>query len=121
MSLRSLSLLLISMSCGSFAATEAPAPAKTPSPAAAKEAPAAPVAAKAAPTAPAAQAAQAPVSKSGLPPIEFWVNSQTDEKYFQNMIQVYKAKVDPAFDAHVRSYGFTEMPDKLAIAIKTGV
>jgi lactose/L-arabinose transport system substrate-binding protein len=54
-------------------------------------------------------------------PVEFWVNSQSDEKYYNNMIQVYKTKVDPAFEANVRSYGFTEMPDKLAIAIKSGI
>ncbi|MEO6094146.1 MAG: extracellular solute-binding protein [Fibrobacteria bacterium] len=54
-------------------------------------------------------------------PVEFWVNSQSDEKYYNNMIQVYRTKVDPAFEANVRSYGFTEMPDKLAIAIKSGV
>src|SRR5687768_561048 len=54
-------------------------------------------------------------------PVEFWVNSQSDEKYYNNMIQAYKAKVDPAFEANVRSYGFTEMPDKLAIAIKSGI
>src|SRR5687767_1768539 len=54
-------------------------------------------------------------------PIEFWVNGQTDEKYFNNMIRVYQEKVDKDFQANVRSYGFTEMPDKLAIAIKSGV
>lgn len=54
-------------------------------------------------------------------PIEFWVNGQTDEKYFNNMIKVYQEKVDKDFQANVRSYGFTEMPDKLAIAIKSGV
>ncbi len=54
-------------------------------------------------------------------PVEFWVNSQSDEKYYLNMIEIYKAKVDKTFDAEVHSYGFTEMPDKLAIAIKTGI
>lgn len=54
-------------------------------------------------------------------PVEFWVNSQTDEKYYNNMIRAYQEKVDKGFEANVRSYGFTEMPDKLAIAIKTGV
>ncbi len=54
-------------------------------------------------------------------PIEFWVNSQSDEKYYNNMIRTYQAKVDKSFEANVRSYGFTEMPDKLAIAIKSGV
>src|SRR4029453_17283380 len=54
-------------------------------------------------------------------PIEFWVNSQSDEKYYLNMIREYQSKVDKGFEANVRSYGFTEMPDKLAIAIKTGI
>jgi ABC-type glycerol-3-phosphate transport system substrate-binding protein len=54
-------------------------------------------------------------------PVEFWVNSQSDEKYYLNMIQIYKQKVDKTFEANVHSYGFTEMPDKLAIAIKTDI
>lgn len=54
-------------------------------------------------------------------PIEFWVNSQSDEKYYLNMIQTYKNTVDKTFEAEVHSYGFTEMPDKLAIAIKSGI
>ncbi len=54
-------------------------------------------------------------------PIEFWVNSQSDEKYYLNMIKTYQSKVDKTFEANVHSYGFTEMPDKLAIAIKTGI
>lgn len=70
---------------------------------------------------PFAASAQAAAPKSGARPLEFWVNSQTDEKYYKNMIAAYKAKVDPTFAANVRSYGFTEMPDKLAIAIKTGI
>lgn len=68
--------------------------------------------------APRADAAQAGAAKR---PIEFWVNGQTDEKYFLDMIRVYQEKVDKDFQANVRSYGFTEMPDKLAIAIKSGV
>ena len=60
-------------------------------------------------------------AEAAAQPVEFWVNSQSDEKYYHSMIQAYKAKVDPAFEANVRSYGFTEMPDKLAIAIKTGI
>jgi ABC-type glycerol-3-phosphate transport system substrate-binding protein len=64
---------------------------------------------------------QAIASGSGAKPVEFWVNGQTDEKYFLDMIKVYQEKVDKDFKANVRSYGFTEMPDKLAIAIKSGV
>lgn len=54
-------------------------------------------------------------------PVIFWVNSASDEKYYRNMIQTYKTTVDKSFEAEVHSYGFTEMPDKLAIAIKTGI
>ncbi len=54
-------------------------------------------------------------------PVQFWVNSKTDENYYLNMIKAYQEKVDKTFEAEVHSYGFTEMPDKLAIAIKTGV
>ncbi|MDQ2999704.1 MAG: extracellular solute-binding protein [Fibrobacterota bacterium] len=63
----------------------------------------------------------APQAVHAVAPVEFWVNSQSDERYYLNMIQVYKTKVDPKFEANVRSYGFTEMPDKLAIAIKSGI
>jgi ABC-type glycerol-3-phosphate transport system substrate-binding protein len=54
-------------------------------------------------------------------PVVIWCNSQTDEKYYRDMVRVYQSKVDPKFEAEIRSYGFTEMPDKLAIAIKTGI
>jgi ABC-type glycerol-3-phosphate transport system substrate-binding protein len=71
------------------------------------------------------KAAEAAAAKAGKaskqPPIEFWVNSQSDEKYYLNMIQKFQEKIDPSFQAKVHSYGFTEMPDKLAIAIKTGI
>lgn len=66
-------------------------------------------------------AVAATVASAAPKPVEFWVNGQTDEKYFNNMIKVYQEKVDKDFQANVRSYGFTEMPDKLAIAIKSGV
>lgn len=56
-----------------------------------------------------------------LPPVQIWCNGQTDERYYRDMVQRYQAKVDPNFTAEIRSYGFTEMPDKLAIAIKSGI
>jgi ABC-type glycerol-3-phosphate transport system substrate-binding protein len=55
------------------------------------------------------------------PPVQIWCNGQTDEKYYREMVQAYQAKVDPKFSAEIRSYGFQEMPDKLAIAIKSGI
>jgi ABC-type glycerol-3-phosphate transport system substrate-binding protein len=54
-------------------------------------------------------------------PLEFWVNSPTDVKYYTNMIKYYQERVDKDFEANVRHYGFVEMPDKLSIAIKTGI
>jgi len=54
-------------------------------------------------------------------PVVIWCNSQTDEKYYRDMVGLYQSKVDPAFEAEILSYGFTEMPDKLAIAIKSNV
>ncbi len=54
-------------------------------------------------------------------PLEIWVNSFTDQKYYQNMVALYQKKVDKNFKANIKSFGFMEMPDKLAVAIKSGV
>ena len=54
-------------------------------------------------------------------PLEIWVNSFTDQKYYKNMISLYQKKVDKKFTANVKSFGFMEMPDKLAVAIKSGI
>jgi len=54
-------------------------------------------------------------------PLEFWVNSPTDVKYYTNMIKVYQEKVDKDFKINVHHYGFLELPDKLTVAIKTGI
>lgn len=54
-------------------------------------------------------------------PVVIWVNSYTDLNYYKNMAEVYKKKVDPSFSAEVLSYGFMDMPNKLALTIKTGV
>lgn len=58
--------------------------------------------------------------KEPASPLEIWVNSSADAKYYQNMVEVYK-KVDPTFNANVRHYGFAELPDKLGMAMKTGI
>lgn len=54
-------------------------------------------------------------------PLQIWVTSPTDAKYYQNMADLYRRSGHPAFQAEVHAYGHAEMPDKLAIAIKTGV
>lgn len=54
-------------------------------------------------------------------PVVIWCNGQSDEKYYREMVRLYQSQVDAKFTADIRSYGFTEMPDKLAIAIKAGI
>jgi ABC-type glycerol-3-phosphate transport system substrate-binding protein len=54
-------------------------------------------------------------------PLQLWVTSANDAKYYQNMVDLYRRSGHPAFQAEVHAYGHVEMPDKLAIAIKTGV
>ncbi len=54
-------------------------------------------------------------------PLQLWVNSETDKKYYENMVELYREKVDKKFQMEIRSYGFVEMPDKLSIVIKTGI
>jgi len=55
------------------------------------------------------------------PPVTIWVSSDADLKYYQNMAQLYQQKVDKDFQANIQSFGFTEMPDKLSLAIKSGI
>ncbi|HEY6168357.1 MAG TPA: extracellular solute-binding protein [Verrucomicrobiae bacterium] len=53
-------------------------------------------------------------------PLEIWISSYQDKVYYEEMVKLYKAK-DPKFEAKVSAFGFREMPDKLAVAIKTRV
>jgi ABC-type glycerol-3-phosphate transport system substrate-binding protein len=48
-----------------------------------------------------------------------WVSSETDAGYYRRMGDLYRKK-RPGFALEVNAYGYTEMPDKLAVAIKTG-
>jgi ABC-type glycerol-3-phosphate transport system substrate-binding protein len=54
-------------------------------------------------------------------PLQIWVTSQNDVKYYQNVADLFRKSAPRPFEAEVHAYGHTEMPDKLAIAIKTGV
>ncbi len=59
----------------------------------------------------------------GLPaaePLEIWISSFQDKVYYEKMVAAYQSKVDPEFQANIQAFGFREMPDKLAIAMKTG-
>jgi ABC-type glycerol-3-phosphate transport system substrate-binding protein len=54
------------------------------------------------------------------PPLRMWVSSENDAGYYRKMVELYRARKKPGFAAEVNAYGYTEMPDKLAVAIKTG-
>ena len=53
-------------------------------------------------------------------PLKIWISSQQDKLYYEKMVKLYQAKT-PKFKAEVEAFGFREMPDKLAIALKSGV
>jgi ABC-type glycerol-3-phosphate transport system substrate-binding protein len=53
-------------------------------------------------------------------PLQVWVSSETDAGYYGKMVDLYRTKKKPGFAAEVHAFGYTEMPDKLAVAIKTG-
>lgn len=54
-------------------------------------------------------------------PLEIWISSFQDKVYYEDMVRLYQEKGHKDFQANIRAYGFREMPDKLAVAIKTGV
>jgi lactose/L-arabinose transport system substrate-binding protein len=54
-------------------------------------------------------------------PLRIWVSSETDAGYYRRMAELYQKKKAPAFRTAVAAFGYTEMPDKLAVAIKTGL
>ena len=53
--------------------------------------------------------------------VNIWISSQQDKIYYENMVKLYKNKVDPSFEAKIEAYGFREMPEKLAVTLKSGV
>jgi ABC-type glycerol-3-phosphate transport system substrate-binding protein len=53
-------------------------------------------------------------------PLEIWISSFQDKVYYENMVKLYQQKAGTNFQANIHAYGFREMPDKLAVAIKTG-
>lgn len=54
-------------------------------------------------------------------PVQVWVNSQGEADYYKDMVALYNEKTGADLEAEFRAYGFTEMPDKLALAIKSGI
>lgn len=54
-------------------------------------------------------------------PLQIWVYSQDDVKYYQSMVEQYNQKTGANLKAEFRAYGYSEMPDKLALAMRSGV
>lgn len=54
-------------------------------------------------------------------PLDIWISSFQDKVYYESMVKRYQTLKDKNFQANIHAYGFREMPDKLAAAIKTGV
>ena len=52
-------------------------------------------------------------------PVELWISSFQDKVYYEAMVKLYQEKVDKEFKANISAFGFREMPDKLAVAVKT--
>jgi arabinosaccharide transport system substrate-binding protein len=53
-------------------------------------------------------------------PVEIWISSYQDKVYYEDMIALYK-ETKPDFEGKVSAFGFRELPDKLAVAMKTGI
>ena len=53
-------------------------------------------------------------------PLSIWISSYQDKVYYESMVNAYKESVDAEFEAEVQAFGFQEMPDKLAVSIKSG-
>lgn len=60
-------------------------------------------------------------SSRAAKPLEIWISSYQDKVYYEDMVRLYKEKGHKDFEANITAYGFREMPDKLSVAIKTGV
>ena len=53
-------------------------------------------------------------------PLSLWISSQQDRAYYESMASLYKEKVDKKFEIKVEAFGFRELPDKFAAAMKIG-
>lgn len=54
-------------------------------------------------------------------PLQVWVYNQNDAKYYGDMVALYNKKTGAKFEAEFKAYGYSEMPDKLALAVKSGI
>jgi arabinosaccharide transport system substrate-binding protein len=61
------------------------------------------------------------ISAFAAKPLQVWVYNQNDVKYYSDMVALYNKKTGAKFDAEFKAYGYSEMPDKLALAVKSGI
>ena len=54
-------------------------------------------------------------------PLEIWISSFADKTYYEAMVKLYQTKVDTNFQANIQAFGFKEMPDRFAVAMRTKV
>jgi arabinosaccharide transport system substrate-binding protein len=54
-------------------------------------------------------------------PLQIWVYNQNEAKYYADMVSLYNKKTGAKFEAEFKAYGYSEMPDKLALAVKSGI
>ncbi len=53
-------------------------------------------------------------------PLSIWISSQQDRVYYESMASLYKESVDKDFAVNIEAFGFRELPDKFAAAMKMG-
>ncbi|CAA9583845.1 MAG: hypothetical protein AVDCRST_MAG86-3220, partial [uncultured Truepera sp.] len=51
--------------------------------------------------------------------LDIWVSSSVDKAYYEEVAASYREAGHPDFELSVSAYGFTELADKLALAIRT--
>ena len=54
-------------------------------------------------------------------PLDIWISSFQDQLYSEGMVKLYKETDDNEFEPKVQSFGCREMPEKLAVSVKTGI
>ncbi len=54
-------------------------------------------------------------------PMQIWVYNQAEAQYYQKMVELYNQKTGANLKAEFQAYGYEEMPDKLALAVKSGI
>jgi arabinosaccharide transport system substrate-binding protein len=65
--------------------------------------------------------ALAPALALAQKPLQIWVYNQNEAQYYQKMVDLYNQKTNAGLKAEFQAYGYEEMPDKFALAVKSGI